>query len=127
MNFKFRGISIATGCWVYGGIYSANDIFYIIEPIGYNTPVIPGTVSMLTGKKDKNGKDIYQGDINNYGGIVVWNWDIGGFFWKYSTGTGDMRLMGGEQIWCQIVGNEHNVLEPGITNADSSRPDVISQ
>ena len=58
MNFKFRGISIATGCWVYGGIYSANDIFYIIEPIGYNTPVMPGTVSMLTGKKDKNERYI---------------------------------------------------------------------
>lgn len=123
---KFRGKRVDNGEWVSGDLMRNTEddkLYIVVDNRAFR--YIPSTMSSYTGREDKNGTEIYGGDILMLGGykcVVEWNKTICAFCIRFSfeeeVGSKPLGSWLEEYRECEVIGN---VMEnPELLNTPNS-------
>lgn len=120
-EIKFRGRRLDNREWVYGSLiifhdWEGNRRVQIVDDVGNIYEADPATVGQYTGLKDKDGKEIYEGDIIrcfcpetlfiDYTGIIKFK-DCS-FNFYHIDGDGMLRMRDFDGLAIEIMGNIHD-------------------
>ena len=117
-EINFRGRTLNGGQWVYGSLlqddYGNSCIVEFVDHHEQWHDVEPNSVGQFTGLYDKNGKEIYEGDILDFNGLKIEVRFVRGVFALLCNGDLDKELCGDcrTDLFAKIIGNIHD--NPGL-------------
>ena len=129
---KHKGKELTTGEWVYGNLLiregeaSSEKQYFIVHPkknvYRYEeNKVYPETICEFSGKNDKDGRDIFEGDIvkDNYGNVGKIYYDDDILAWRVDYIYAGKTYLGNEfvkeDVFLEVIGNLHD--NPGLLKA----------
>lgn len=124
-EIKFRGLQPNRVDWVYGDLLTETPIskpriiwLNQIDECSFNeesVEVIPETVGQFTGLLDKNGKEIYEGDLVRHGRKSTFNphpihevrFETCAFYLKNIENRSEVEFNNLDKFDLEVIGNIH--------------------
>ena len=116
-SIKFKAKRLDNGEWVKGDLVHSTSYVGISYPSDEfsDVPIVhrvdPSTVCQFTGLKDKEGKEIFEGDLlyDEDSGIVSaikWKRNICGYVYEKAGAFATMRVFSNHMCFLKVIGNK---------------------